>query len=68
MMDIRPQFRLRAGHDDLIIRWLLSCSPRQRSKAIRQALTNYVLDQNRPAEESCRDENTKLAAALDTLF
>ncbi len=67
MMDIRPQFRLRAGHDDLI-KWLLSCSPRQRSKAIRQALINYVLEQNRPAEDGCRDENTKLAAALDTLF
>ncbi len=68
MMDIRPQFRLRAGHDDLIIKWLLSCTPRQRSKAIRKALTNYVLERNRPAEQDCWKENADLATALDTLF
>jgi hypothetical protein len=63
--DLRPQFRLRSGRDDLVIDWLASVQPRQRSDAIRNALRNYVYGQREPVS---RDEDPDLAAALDALF
>jgi len=64
---LRPQFRLRPGYDDALIRWLGSLSPRQRSRAIRTALCQYLADQSdhRPAEWQ---EDPDLAHALDSLF
>ena len=66
-LPLRPQFRLRPGHDDALIRWLGSLSPRQRSRAIRTALCRYLAEQSdrRPAE---RREDPDLAHALDSLF
>jgi len=72
--DLRPQFRLRAGQDDQLIAWLLSFAPRQRSQAIRRALSAYLGgdvggDVRRPAEQAVtRQEDPDLAAALDALF
>jgi hypothetical protein len=65
--DLRPQFRLRPGPDDALIRWLGSLSPRQRSRAIRTALCQYLDEQSnrRPTE---RREDPDLAHALDSLF
>jgi hypothetical protein len=64
---LRPQFRLRPGHDDALIRWLGSLSARQRSRAIRTALCQYLAEQNdrRPAKGR---EDPDLAHALDSLF
>ena len=74
MGDLRPQFRLRAGQDDQLIAWLLSFAPRQRSQAIRGALSAYLRgdvggDARRPAARAvARQEDPDLAAALDALF
>jgi len=74
MGDLRPQFRLRAGQDDQLIVWLLSFAPRQRSQAIRRALSAYLSGDahggaRRPAEQAVtREEDPDLAAALDALF
>jgi hypothetical protein len=65
--DLRPQFRLRPGHDDALIRWLGSLSPRQRSRAIRTALCQYLDEQCDPLAAE-RREDPDLAHALDSLF
>jgi hypothetical protein len=66
-LPLRPQFRLRPGQDDALIGWLASLSPRQRSRAIRTALCQYLAEQSnrRPAR---RREDPDLARALDSLF
>lgn len=64
---LRPQFRLRPGQDDQLIRWLDSFAPRQRSEAIRQALAAY-LRQHEPKGAARWQEAPDLAAALDALF
>ena len=66
--DLRPQFRLRPGQDDLVIEWLGSFGPRQRSQAIRDALRDYLLGQSRTADRATWEEDPDLAAALDSLF
>ena len=66
--DLRPQFRLRPGQDDLLIEWLTSFAPRQRSQAIRDALRDYVSGQDPPAGDAGWDEDPELAATLDSLF
>jgi hypothetical protein len=72
--DMRPQFRLRAGQDDQLIAWLLSFAPRQRSQAIRKALSAYLsgdvcVEARRLAERvGAQQEDPDLAAALDALF
>jgi len=66
--DIRPQFRLRQGQDDLLIEWLLSFKPRQRSQAIRDALRGYLSKSSIPQAEGRWDEDPDLADALDALF
>lgn len=68
--DLRPQFRLRAGQDDQLIFWLLSFAPRQRSQAIRRALSAYLSgDMRRQVGQAApRQEDPDLAAALDALF
>jgi hypothetical protein len=67
---LRPQFRLRSGQDDQLIAWLLSFAPRQRSQAIRRALSAYLSgDARRQVEQTVpRQEDPDLAAALDALF
>jgi hypothetical protein len=65
--ELRPQFRLRPGHDDALIRWLGSLSPRQRSRAIRTALCQYLDEQRDPRAADWR-EDPDLAYALDSLF
>ncbi len=65
--DLRPQFRLRPGQDDVLIDWLASLAPRQRSQAIRNALYQYVASR-KGASASGWDEDPDLAAALDALF
>lgn len=65
--DLRPQFRLRQGQDDLLIDWLSSFPPRQRSKAIRDALLRY-LAASPGSGGSPWQEDPDLAAALDALF
>lgn len=65
---LRPQFRLRPGQDDQLIRWLCSFAPRQRSEAIRQALVEYMLRQNECASGARWQEAPDLAATLDALF
>lgn len=66
--DLRPQFRLRAGQDDLLIEWLTSFAPRQRSQAIRDALRDYLRARDCPVGDGNREEDPELAAALDALF
>ena len=66
--DLRPQFRLRAGQDDLLIEWLTSFAPRQRSQAIRDALRDYLSGQDNLVGSHSREEDPELAAALDSLF
>ena len=66
--DLRPQFRLRPGQDDLLIEWLTSFAPRQRSQAIRDALRDYLAGRPQPAAGAGRDEDPELAAMLDALF
>jgi len=66
--DLRPQFRLRPGQDDLLIEWLTSFAPRQRSQAIRDALHDYLSAQDYLVGNSRREEDPELAAALDALF
>jgi hypothetical protein len=66
--DMRPQFRLRPGQDDLLIEWLSSFAPRQRSQAIRDALREHLLGQGQPADDDGWREDPDLAAALDSLF
>ena len=66
--DLRPQFRLRPGQDDLLIEWLTSFAPRQRSQAIRDALRDHLSGQDRPAGDAGWDEDPELAATLDALF
>lgn len=63
--ELRPQFRLRHGRDDILIDWLTSIQPRRRSDAIRNALWNYLTGQR---ESVACDEDPELAAALDALF
>jgi len=65
--DLRPQFRLRPGHDDALIHWLGTLSPRQRSRAIRTALCQYLNEQCDPLAAE-RREDPDLAHALDSLF
>jgi hypothetical protein len=65
--DLRPQFRLRPGQDDLLIEWLTSFAPRQRSQAIRDALHDY-LSAREPPGDAAWDEDPDLAATLDSLF
>ena len=65
--DLRPQFRLRPGHDDALIHWLGTLSPRQRSRAIRTALCQYLNEQCDPLAAE-RREDPDLARALDSLF
>jgi hypothetical protein len=65
--DLRPQFRLRSGRDDILIDWLASMQPRQRSDAIRRALRAHLAGQQRRAK-CAPQENPDLAAALDALF
>ena len=64
---LRPQFRLRPGPDDTLIHWLDSLSPRQRSRAIRTALCQYLDKQRDPHADEWR-EDPDLAHALDSLF
>jgi hypothetical protein len=64
---LRPQFRLRPGPDDALIRWLSSLSPRQRSRAIRAALCEYLAGQHDDCPAEWR-EDPDLAHALDSLF
>jgi hypothetical protein len=68
--DMRPQFRLRPGQDDLLIEWLTSLAPRQRSAAIRQALYQHLAARRGTGEDKDREwrEDPDLAAALDALF
>jgi hypothetical protein len=68
VQDLRPQFRLRPGQDDLVIEWLGSFGPRQRSQAIRDALQDYLMGQGQAAERATWEEDPDLAAALDALF
>jgi hypothetical protein len=68
VQDMRPQFRLRTGQDDLLIQWLMSFAPRQRSRAIRDALLRYLEGRDAQTRERGWDEDPDLAAALDTLF
>ena len=63
----RPQFRLRPGQDDALIEWLCSIAPRRRSQAIRQALHQYLASRQEAAGGGW-DEDSDLAAALDSLF
>jgi hypothetical protein len=65
---MRPQFRLRPGQDDLLIEWLSSFAPRQRSRAIRDALRDHLLGQSQPSDSDGWREDPELAAALDSLF
>ena len=65
--DLRPQFRLRPGQDDLLIEWLASLAPRRRSAAIREALQQH-LDSRQVPDAARWDEDADLAAALDALF
>jgi hypothetical protein len=65
--DLRPQFRLRPGQDDVLIDWLSSLAPRRRSQAIREALRQYVASRE-VSGGSAWDEDPDLAAALDSLF
>jgi len=65
--DLRPQFRLRTGRDDELIEWLTALAPRQRSAAIRRALSQH-LAARKSAGGGRWQENPKLAAALDSLF
>jgi len=68
-VDLRPQFRLRPGKDDLLIDWLSTFGQRQRSEAIRQALESYLTGQCAETEDDVgRGEDPELAAVLDTLF
>ncbi len=64
--DLRPQFRLRRGQDDLLIDWLTSIRPRRRSDAIRAALYDYLAGRQRVVDE--QGEDPALSAALDALF
>jgi hypothetical protein len=67
--DLRPQFRLRPGQDDLLIEWLTSLAPRQRSEAIREVLYRHLAERDRAGEgEGDWAEDPDLAAALDALF
>lgn len=66
--DLRPQFRLRPGQDDMLIEWMTSFAPRQRSRAIRKALRCYLLGQAKTQETRSQREDKELAAALDALF
>jgi hypothetical protein len=66
--DLRPQFRLRPGQDDLLIAWLASFGPRQRSQAIRDALRDYLRGQSQTAQDDTWEEDSELAAALDSMF
>jgi hypothetical protein len=66
--DLRPQFRLRPGRDDIVIAWITSFESRQRSRAIRRALRAYLLGQARTPKNRAQCEDQELAAALDALF
>jgi hypothetical protein len=72
--DLRPQFRLRPGRDDRLIEWLSALAPRERSRAIREALRAHLAARGRAAGALVAapgravDENPELAAALDALF
>jgi len=66
--EFRPQFRLRPGRDDILIDWLFSLQPRQRSDAIRQALGSYLGGCQARAERRLGDEDPDLAGRLDALF
>jgi len=69
--DLRPQFRLRPGQDDLLIERLTSFAPRRRSQAIRNALHCYLKgrkEHDRHADGRRWNEDPDLATALDTLF
>ena len=70
LRNLRPQFRLRPGQDDLLIEWLVSFAPRQRSQAIRDALHDYLSGRGRQAsaQRGYGGEDPDLAAALDALF
>ena len=65
--DLRPQFRLRQGRDDELIVWLGSFAPRQRSEAIRRALSEHLFSRA-DGKGSTPTEDPDLAAALDALF
>ena len=67
--DLRPQFRLRPGQDDLLIEWLASLAPRRRSAAIREALYQHLAVREEAGGEGSEwSEDPELAAALDALF
>ena len=66
--DLRPQFRLRPGEDDLLIEWLTSLAPRRRSAAIRGALYQHLAAREELGGSGDRAEDPDLAAALDALF
>jgi hypothetical protein len=66
--DLRPQFRLRPGEDDLLIEWLTSLAPRRRSAAIRRALHQHLAAREEQGGGGDRTEDPDLAAALDALF
>jgi hypothetical protein len=68
IQNLRPQFRLRRGRDDVLITWMASFEPRQRSRAIRKALRAYLLGQTGPKNDQAHCEDQGLAAALDALF
>jgi hypothetical protein len=65
---MRPQFRLRPGQDDVLIEWLASLAPRQRSAAIREALYQHLSVREEAGEGNEWTEDPDLAAALDALF
>jgi hypothetical protein len=65
---MRPQFRLRPGQDDLLIEWLTSLAPRQRSAAIRRALYEHLTARQGADKGGEWCEDPDLAAALDALF
>jgi len=68
VQELRPQFRLTPGRDDLLIEWLDSIAPRQRSQAIRDALLNHLRHDSRREKGRKWEEDPALAAALDSLF
>jgi hypothetical protein len=66
--DVRPQFRLRPGQDDMLIEWLASMAPRRRSAAIRDALYQHLAAREGAGDSGDWTEDPDLAAALDALF
>jgi hypothetical protein len=64
---LRPQFRLQPGRDDALIEWLASLGPQERSRAIRQALSEHLAARQGAARKRL-GEDPELAAALDAVF